>query len=181
MYPQPHPGDFKLVALFLVVEGLIGAGLFLRRAPAFSLAVFGGLVAGFVPFFIGHQLKGVPLEVAASSFCGLVIGGVVGLARTRGRPPSGSLKRWGVAFLALAAPASGALGLVFAHICPLYENSHAGYCWWDQDLLGGWLTAVILIFFLDMVVLAGLLFASAWQADEQWAEDRGPEEISSRT
>ena len=168
----PESSNLGFVALLLCVEGLVGAAAFARRAPAFSASVIVGLLAGTVRFALAERAAGVPLQVMVWISVGLAVGGCLGLIVLRGRPPSRTLKRWGVAFAATALPATFGLTLLLDKICPMYVSGRdAGYCnYQGMDVLGGWVSAVALLFFADMVGLALLLVVSAWQIDARSAD-----------
>jgi hypothetical protein len=66
----------------------------------------------------------------------------------------------------IAAPLA-ALGmtLLVQVACPLYVTGRrSGFCnYQDHDLLGGWVSGVIVAFLFDALFVAGLLLVSAWQ------------------
>jgi hypothetical protein len=81
----------------------------------------------------------------------------------------------------LVAPfAAGALTLLLQLACPLYVSGKgSGFCnYQGADLLGGWVSGVIVAFLVDAAFVAGLLFVSAWQVRRSDArhvvKDGGP-------
>jgi hypothetical protein len=74
----------------------------------------------------------------------------------------------------LAAPfAAGALTMLLQVACPLYvTGKSSGYCnYQGQDVLGGWVSGVIVAFVADAAFVAGLLMVSAWQVKQNDARD----------
>jgi hypothetical protein len=66
----------------------------------------------------------------------------------------------------IAAPlTAGALTLLVGLACPLYVSGKgSGFCNYQGiDLMGGWLSGVIVAFLFDAVFVAGLLLLSARQ------------------
>jgi hypothetical protein len=160
---QPHPGLLFYIPLVLGFEALTAAVMFARKAPALSIGLVAAILAGVARFLIDPGPHGVPANVTIWSSVGLIVGGLVSLLATRGRPPAASLRRWGFAFLAMAPVAAILLGLVLVTLCPPYTGR--SYCsFGDQDLLGGWVTGVAVAFFCDLVFIAGILFVSSFQA-----------------
>jgi hypothetical protein len=148
--------------------------IFLRRAPAISLALFGSLVGAVAGFLIGN-VDGpaeVPAYTAVAASAGLVVNGLVGLLVARGRPTARSLWRAAIAVILAAPFAAGTLTFLLQTACPLYVSGKgSGFCdYQGADLLGGWVSGVIVAFLFDAVFVAGLLMVSAWQARVQEAE-----------
>jgi hypothetical protein len=112
------------------------------------------------------EKTGAPAYTAVGASIGLLTSGIAGLLLTRARPPARFLRRGG--FLALASTpfAAAALALLLQIACPLYVyGKHSGFCnYQEEDLLGGWLSGVIVAFAFDAIVVATLLFISAAQA-----------------
>ncbi len=172
-----HP--YALVAIFgtWAIAAVVLAVVVVRRTPAVSLALFGGVLGGTGAFLFAnaHGSVGVPVTTAVGASLGLVACGLIGLWTTRARPPSEPLLR-SAAVVPLAAPVVAVpLTFLLQLACPLYVNgSQAGFCsYGDVDQLGGWIPEVILAFVFDAIFVAGLLRVSGWQA-------RG-EEIASPT
>jgi hypothetical protein len=66
--------------------------------------------------------------------------------------------------LAIAPFATAAVVLATVYACPLYRGWWGnGFCYYDvdEDVLGGWLTAIGVLAFIDFVVL-GAVFLVAW-------------------
>ena len=67
--------------------------------------------------------------------------------------------------LIVAPFAAGALTVLLQVACPLYvTGKHAGVCTYHADVLGGWVTGVIVAFLSDALFVAGLLLVSSRQA-----------------
>jgi hypothetical protein len=101
-------------------------------------------------------------DLAFGSSIGLATLGLLGLVLTRPKPPGRTLKL-AAAWLALAAPfavAATVFALLFA--CPMYVRG--GYCHYDVDLLGGWISGVAFLLVGDAIALAMTLLWSARQA-----------------
>jgi hypothetical protein len=74
----------------------------------------------------------------------------------------------------LVAPfAAAALTLLLQVACPLYvSGKSSGFCNYQRvDLLGGWVSGVIVAFVADAIFVAGLLLVCAWQAQLRDARD----------
>jgi hypothetical protein len=144
------------------------AVVFLRRAPAISLALLGSLVGAVAGFLIGNAdgPAEVPAYAAVGASAGLVANGLIGLVVASGRPPARSLSRAAGAVLLAAPFAAGTLTFLLQTACPLYvSGKRSGFCnYQGADLLGGWVSGVIVAFLFDAVFVAGLLLLSAWQA-----------------
>jgi hypothetical protein len=159
-----------LVAIFTVwaVTSLIAGVGFVRRAPAMSLALLGSVCGAVVGFFLGNAdgPAGVPRYAAMGASVGAVACGLLGLVTTYARPPSRPLCRAGVVVLIAAPFAAAALTLLLQRACPLYvSGTDAGFCSYeDVDVLGGWVSGVVVAFLFDAMFVAGLLLLSARQA-----------------
>jgi hypothetical protein len=160
------------IVLGLVAASLAGGVFFLTRAPAVSLALLGGLGGGFCGFFFStrHDPKNVPADVAVWATCGLVALGLVGLL-LRPRGPARLLRRAAVGVLAIGPVAAATLAFLLVSACPLYVTRHAGFCYYDIDVLGGWVSKVIVLFILDVFALAVLLSVSANEVKVTQATD----------
>ena len=150
------------------------AGAFLRRAPAVSIALFGSVLGAVAGFFVGNAdgPAEVPAYTAVGASVGLFIGGAVGLLTTRAKPPSKLLARAAVVALVVAPFAGAALTALLQVACPLYvTGKRAGMCTYQGvDLLGGWVSGVIVAFIADALFVAIVFGFSAVQA--RHAEDR---------
>jgi hypothetical protein len=84
---------------------------------------------------------------------------------TSARPPSRRLRRAALLVLIAAPLTAGALTLLVQLACPLYVSGKgSGFCnYRGIDLLGGWVSGVIVAFLFDSVFVAGLLLLSARQ------------------
>jgi hypothetical protein len=71
-----------------------------------------------------------------------------------------------VCVLLIAPFAAGVLTVFLQTACPLYvTGKHTGFCnYQGEDLLGGWVSGVIVAFLCDAVFLAIVLGVSARQA-----------------
>lgn len=164
-----------LVQIFIVWAvtcGAIGAA-FLRRAPAVSLAVFASVLGAVGGFLIGNAdgPAEVPAYAAVGASLGLFANGVLGMLATTGRPPSEPLRRAAWIMLVAGPLVAGVLAMLLQVACPLYVTGRrTGFCnYQEADLLGGWVSGVIVAFLFDTWFVAGLLLVSARQA--QRSED----------
>jgi hypothetical protein len=169
-----------LVVTFMGWAGAcVGLGVvFLRRAPAVSLALGGSLLGAAAGFLVGNAdgPAEVPAYTAVGASLGLFANGLLGLLITSARAPSRWLHRASLLVLIVATFAAAALTLLLQRACPLYVmGKGAGFCnFQGQDLLGGWVSGVIVAFLVDAVFVAGLLLVSAWQARRSASlDDRG--------
>jgi hypothetical protein len=141
---------------------------FLRRAPAVSMAVFGSVLGAIAGFLVANAdgPAEVPAYAAVGASLGLFVNGVLGMLATTARPPSQLLRR--AAWVALIAGPLLAVALttLLQAACPLYVSGRgSGFCNYQQaDLLGGWLSGVIVAFVVDAWFVAGLFAVSARQA-----------------
>jgi hypothetical protein len=167
------------VAIFGVwaVTSLIAGVGFVRRAPAMSLALFGSVCGAVIGFLLGNAdgPAEVPAYTAVGANVGLVSCGAIGLMATYARPPSGPLRRTGVQLVVAAPFAAGLLTFQLRAACPVYvSGDDAGFCNHEQvDVLGGWLSGVIVAFLFDAFLVAGLLVISARQAAAEAIEPLG--------
>jgi hypothetical protein len=158
-----------LVSIFGVwaVTSIAVGAVFLRRAPAVSLALFGSLLGAVAGFLVGNAdgPAEVPAYTAVGASVGLFSNGVMGMFTTSARPPSGPLRRAALLVLIAAPLTAGALTLLVLLACPLYVSGKgSGFCNYQGiDLLGGWVSGVIVAFLFDAVFVAGLLLLSARQ------------------
>jgi hypothetical protein len=140
----------------------------LRRAPALSAAVFGSVLGAFAGFLIGDAdgPAEVPAYTATGASIGLLASGAIGSLIASARPPSRPLRRAALYALVVAPLAGGALTVLLQLACPLYVTGRkSGFCDnQDMDLLGGWVSGVVLAFLLDALFMVGLLLVCAWQA-----------------
>lgn len=150
------------IAIVLVAASLAGALLLMSRAPAVGLALVGGVAGGLSGFYFSsrHDPKGVPADVAVWATCGLVALGLIGLLVTP-RGPARFLRRTAAAVVLVAPLAAASLTAVLVEACPLYVSDHAGFCFYEIDVLGGWMSQVVVLFILDAAALAVLLLVSA--------------------
>ena len=154
------------IAAVLVAASLTGALLLLSRAPAVSLALFGGVAGGLCGFYFStrHDPKGVPADIAVWATCGLVALGLIGLLVTP-RGPARLLRRV-AAVVGLSAPlATASLAVMLVEACPLYVTDHSGFCFHEVDVLGGWISQVVVLFVLDATAVAVLLLVSEKEVD----------------
>jgi hypothetical protein len=163
-----HPS--LLVAIFIVwaVTSVAIGAISLRRAPAVSLALFGSLLGAVAGFLVGNAdgPAEVPAYTAVGASIGLISNGVIGMLTTSGRPPSGSLRRAALLVLIAVPFAAAALTLLVQLACPLYVSGKgSGFCNYQGiDLMGGWVSGVIVAFLFDAMFVADLLLLSARQA-----------------
>ena len=150
------------------------AGAFVRRAPAVSAALIAAVLGAVAGFFVGNAdgPAEVPAYTAVGASIGLFVGGLVGLLTTRAKPPSKLLTRGALVVLLMAPFAAAALTALLQVACPLYvTGKRAGFCTYQGvDLLGGWVSGVIIAFIADALFVAVVFAFSALQA--RHAEDR---------
>jgi hypothetical protein len=162
--------DRALVPIFIgwaVTCAGVGVVL-LRHAPALALALFGSVLGAIGGFLVGN-VDGpaeVPAYTAVGASVGLFTNGVLGLLGTTARPPSQPLRRAGWVVLVAAPLLAGVMAILLQVACPLYVTGRrTGFCnYQEQDLMGGWVSGVVLAFLVDVWFVAGLLLLSAWQA-----------------
>jgi hypothetical protein len=145
----------------------VGAA-FLRRAPAVSIAMFGSVLGAIGGFLVGNAdgPAEVPAYTAVGASIGLFANGGLGMLATSARPPSQPLRRAAWVVLIAGPLVAGVLTVVLQVACPLYVTGRrTGFCnYQEQDLLGGWVSGVIVAFVVDTWFVSGLLLVSARQA-----------------
>jgi hypothetical protein len=62
---------------------------------------------------------------------------------------------------AVSSRSAACLAAALAQACPLYVTDHAGFCFHEIDVLGGWISEVVVLFILDAAALMVLLLVSA--------------------
>jgi hypothetical protein len=158
-----------LVFVFVVWAGAcVGLGtVFRRRAPAVTIALGGSLLGAVAGFLYGNAdgPAEVPAYTAVGASLGLFALGVLGLLTTSPRATSRSLDRAAALALLVAPFAAGGLTLLLQAACPLYVSGKGtGFCnYQGVDLLGGWVSGVIVAFLVDAAFVVGLLLVSALQ------------------
>ena len=159
-----------LVAIFVAWAtacAAVGTAV-LRRAPAVSLAVFGSVLGAVGGFLVGNAdgPAEVPAYTAVGASVGLFVNGGLGVLATTARPPSQLLRRAAGVALIGGPIAAVVLTVLLQKACPLYVSGReAGFCNYQQiDLLGGWVSGVIVAFVVDAWFVAGLFAVSARQA-----------------
>ena len=161
-----------IFTVWAVTCAAIGAA-FLRRAPAVSLAMFGSVLGAIAGFLVGNAdgPAEVPAYTAVGASVGLFANGVLGLLATTARPPSELLRRAAWVVLIAGPLLAGVLTMLLQVACPPYVSGKGtGFCNYQQaDLLGGWLSGVVVAFASDAWFVAGLFFVAAWQS--QRSED----------
>jgi hypothetical protein len=163
-----HPNALVPIFVAWAMACAVVGAVCLRRAPAVSLAVFGS-VLGAVAGYLVENADGpaeVPAYTALGASIGLVANGVLGMLATTARPPSAPLRRAAWVTLIAGPIAAVVLTNLLGYACPLYVSGRrAGFCNYQQiDMLGGWMSGVIVAFVFDAWFVAGLLFFSARQA-----------------
>jgi hypothetical protein len=157
-----------LVPIFIVwaVTSLSVGAAFVRRAPSVTVALFGSVFGAVAGFLVGNAdgPAEVPAYTAVGASVGLFACGVLGLLVTSAHAPSARLRR-GALLVLIAAPfASAALTVLLQSACPLYvTGKRAGFCAFQQDVVSGWISGVIVAFVFDALFVAALLLASASQ------------------
>ncbi len=168
----PMSGAFtpSLVAIFAFwAAACIGlAWIFIRSAPAVSVSLMGSIVGAFAGFLVGNSdgPAEVPAYTAVGASVGLFVLGVLALPITPSRGPSRSLRHAAWLVLLVAPFAAAALTFLLQGACPLYiSGKGSGFCNYQrEDLLGGWVSGVIVAFLVDAVFVAVSLFVCSWKA-----------------
>ncbi|MGE5227071.1 MAG: hypothetical protein ACM3OO_09385 [Planctomycetaceae bacterium] len=151
----------RIVATVLVTMVALGAVAAWRPAPAVTVALIAAVAAGIASYVVARAdgPRGVPAHVAEAFSVGLVIGGLLGLVATRRRRPGEWPMRRDALWLLAATPfAASAFLLAIQSACPLYVTKGSGLCFYDVDVLGGWASEVTLLFVVDAVIVAGILW-----------------------
>jgi hypothetical protein len=152
---------------FVWILGCVVGGLLLRRAPAVSLALWGGALGAIAGFLAGNAdgPAEVPAYSAVGASIGLVSNGAAGILLTSARSSSAGLRRAALITVVAAVPAAIALTALLRVACPLYVRGRgSGFCnFRDVDVLGGWISGVIVAFGFDAVFVAALFLVSAQQ------------------
>jgi hypothetical protein len=160
----------SLVAIFAFwAAACIGlAVIFVRRAPAVSVSLMGSIVGAIAGFLVGNSdgPAEVPAYTAVGASVGLFVVGILALPTTSPRGPSRALHHAGWLVLLVAPFAAAALTFLLQGACPLYiSGKGSGFCnYQGVDVLGGWVSGVIVAFLVDAVFVAGLLFLCSWKA-----------------
>jgi hypothetical protein len=161
-YPTAQGWLVGAIAGVLLISCLAGSAYFARRSPAGGLALLGAAAGGVLGYIVnaGPSLRDVPYGVALWASGGLVVGGVIGLL-FRGRGPAESLRSAASWILLLGLVAAGMIAWLLLEACPLYITRGAGVCYYKNDVLGGWVSAVVFLFVLDVIAVAALLALSS--------------------
>lgn len=175
----------SLVAIFAfwaaACTGL--AVVFIRRAPAVSVSLVGSIVGAIAGFLVGNAdgPAEVPAYTAVGASVGLFVLGVLALPATSPRGPSRSLRHAAWLVLLVAPFAAAALTFLVQGACPLYiSGKSSGFCNFQQeDLLGGWVSGVIVAFLVDAVFVGVSLFVCSWKAMLSEARDAVKEDAPS--
>jgi Kef-type K+ transport system membrane component KefB len=172
----------ELAAIAVVLcLACIGGAVFARtRAPAVTVALTTGFTTGVLTFFLTSRddPHGVPLAVVMSASAALTVSGLFALAFFRVYSPARTLRR-AAAVIVACAPVVGLLALLsLQHACPLYVTRGAAYCYYDDDVLGGWSAAVAIIISLDLLVIAFLVWLSARQSEGDDVTDQSADEFA---
>jgi hypothetical protein len=158
------------IGIVTVVAGSTVA--FARRAPAVSAALLGFAVVGGFGFYVSADdgPRGVPGDVAVWASCGLGAGGLLGLAFTSPRVSARWLRRAAIWFLVITPFVVAIVAVALLVACPLYVTEGARYCYHEQDVLGGWISAVTMLAAFNMLALAVVFLASARAASSASVE-----------
>lgn len=149
------------------------ATVYRRSGPAASLAISGSLIGAVAGFLVGNAdgPAGVPAYTAVGASVGLIATGLVAVRVAPAPSPTSALRK--ASFVALiAAPfAAGTLALLLQSACPLYSSGkRSGFCnFQGQDLLGGWVSGVVVAFLFDAAVVSMVFFVSARRAERDQA------------
>lgn len=159
-----------LTVIFLVWAAIcLGFGGFLiKQAPAITLGMSGAVLGAMAGFLIANAdgPAEVPAYAAVGASIGLAAIGLVGLVVAPARGASRALRRLGLTAILATPFAAATLTLLLQQACPLYvSGARSGYCNFEHvDLMGGWVSGVIVAFVVDALFVAGLLFVSSAQA-----------------
>lgn len=164
---EGHAGLTFIFVAWVIGCVLIAAWSF-RRAPGVTLALTGAVIGALGAFALGDDQTqaGVPLTMAWGASVGLGANGVAGALACAPAGPANHLRRAG-AWILLGAPIATALFTwALRSVCPLYVHGKgSGYCnYRKMDLLGGWSSEVMALFFLDAVFVGVLMLIGARQA-----------------
>lgn len=167
----------------MLAAGVIGffvlaAVLTRSSAPAVTVSALGGLLAGAITFFVAasNGPHGVPLSVGAGVSVGVVVGAVAGFVLTRRRARGAwPMRRSALGLLAATPVLVGVLVVTTLDACPLYDESRrAGFCHYDVDVLGDWVTGVAVAFAGVLLVWVVLLWVAPGRVVEQPRPDDEP-------
>jgi hypothetical protein len=144
---------------------IAGAIVFVRRAPAVTVALLGSLAASAWAFAYDRPdgPRGVPFAVARWSWVALLAAGLIGLVLTRPRASREALRRIAIGVVASAPIVAVAVGLLLVEACPLYVTRGSGLCFHTSDLMGGWITGVAVIVGIDLLTVGALVAVAASQ------------------
>jgi hypothetical protein len=168
-----YPSTGLLVAIFTVwASACVAIGMaYARRAPAVTLGLSGSVLGAIAGFLVGNAdgPAEVPAYTAVGASIGLFAFGVLGLLTAPANGLARSRRRAALVVLTVAPFAAAGLTVLLQLACPLYIwGKAAGFCnYQGVDLLGGWVSGVIVAFLVDAVFVAGLLLVSSWQTDRQ--------------
>jgi hypothetical protein len=165
-------GAFFLLPIFITwaLASIVLGWVFLRSAPAVSIGLFGSVVGALVGFLIGNAdgPAEAPAYTAVGTSIGLMLNGLIGILATSARPPAEFLRRSALLVLLAIPFTAAALTFLLQTACPLYVVGRgSGFCnYQGYDLLGGWVSGVIVAYVVDALFVVGLLLLSAWQASK---------------
>jgi hypothetical protein len=144
---------------------IAGAIVFVRRAPAVTVALLGSLAASALAFAYDRPdgPRGVPSAVARWSWVALLAAGLIGLVLTRPRASREALRRIAIGVVASAPIVAVAVGLLLVEACPLYVTRGSGLCFHTGDLMGGWITGVAVLVGIDLLTVGALVAVAASQ------------------
>ena len=156
---QESQGELFALAVVLSLACLGGAWWARTQAPAVCVALVTGWTSGLIAFLIAsaHGPRNVPLVVLMVASVGLTMSGLLYLMLQPRLESAASVRRAGLIVLAAAPVAGLAVLLSVQHACPLYVTQGAGYCYYVDDVLGGWSSAAAVIVSLNLLVVGGLL------------------------
>jgi len=166
---MPGSAPLSLTTVFVLwAAACLGLGaMSLRRAPVVSLALGGSLLGAVAGFGYGNAdgPAEVPAYTAVGASFGLFAIGLLGLLTTSPGASARWLRRAGLLVLLLAPVVAGALTMLLQLACPLYVSGRrAGFCnYQGGDVLGGWVSGVVIAFLVDAAFVSGLFFVSARQ------------------
>lgn len=168
---DPSPGLLVTTSTVWALACVAIGAAYARRAPAVTLGLSGSVLGAIAGFLVGNAdgPAEVPAYTAVGASVGLFAFGVFGLLTAPANGLARSLRRAALVVLAVAPFAAAGLTALLQLACPLYiSGKPSGFCnFQGRDLLGGWVSGVIVAFLVDAVFVAGLLLISSWQTDRQ--------------
>jgi hypothetical protein len=173
-----------LLVISVLTIAIAASWWFATRAPAVSLALVGAVAAAVGAFVVrgGNALHdgfvvgrrvgpaGVPAAVAVCASIALIALALVGAFVVRPVMPRPWLQDAALAVAGLTPVVAAILAVGLVSACPLYVTGRdAGACSYGQvDVLGGWVSGVVVLAVLDGFALAASLGISSRRVRSRW-------------